>query len=105
MSTEDAAPDKETAGKPRVGDGTPGPGRPKGSQNRATKAVKDTILAAAEELGGADRLVEWAKEDPKNEAAFWSSIYPKLLPKELTGPEGGNLFPAGVTVRLVKPES
>lgn len=31
----------------------------------------------------------WAKEDPKNEHAFWSSIYPKLLPLQLTGEGGG----------------
>ena len=96
--------DKQTDEKPvRVGDGTPGPGRPKGSQNRATKAVKDTIMAAAEELGGVDRLVTWAKEDPANERAFWASIYPKLLPKELTGPEGGDLFPKEIRVIGVKP--
>lgn len=34
---------------------------------------------AADELGGSDRLVAWVKEDPKNEAAFWTTIYPKLV--------------------------
>jgi hypothetical protein len=40
---------------------------------------------AAEKLGGCKRLVDWAKEDPKNEHAFWSSIYPKLIPLNVTG--------------------
>lgn len=72
---------KETDEKPmRVGDGTPGPGRPKGSQNKTTKAAKEAIATAAEELGGSERLVLWAKEDPKNEYAFWTTIYPKLVP-------------------------
>ena len=65
------------------------PGRPKGVPNKTTQTAKDAIALAAAELGGADRLVAWAKEDPKNEAAFWSSIYPKLLPLQVTGEGGG----------------
>jgi hypothetical protein len=78
--------DKQTAG---IGKGTPGPGRPKGSLNTRTIAVKDAIARAAEGLGGVDRLIAWAQEDPQNERAFWSSIYPKLLPVQLTGEDGG----------------
>src|SRR3990167_608469 len=77
--------DKQTDDKPRVGDGTPGPGRPKGSVNKTTKAAKDVIAKAAEDLGGADRLLTWCKEAPENERAFWSSIYPKLLPFTVDG--------------------
>lgn len=69
----------------------PGPGRPKGSPNKTTKAAKDAIAEAAAKLGGANRLVTWAKEDPLNERAFWSSIYPKLLPLQVTGEDGGAL--------------
>ena len=68
-----------------ITDGKPGPGRPKGSQNKTTKAAKDAIAEAAEKLGGVNRLVLWAKEDPLNERAFWSSIYPKLLPLQVAG--------------------
>lgn len=38
---------------------------------------------AAADLGGRERLVNWAKEDPKNEHAFWVTIYPKLLPLQV----------------------
>lgn len=79
---------KETSDKPksnRVGDGTPGPGRPKGSQNKTTAAAKDAIAQAAAELGGTDRLVAWAQADPKNEYAFWTSVYPKLIPLQVGG--------------------
>lgn len=34
-------------------------------------------------------MLEWAKEDASNEKAFWTSIYPKLLPLQLTGNGGG----------------
>lgn len=67
-------------GKPKRG-----PGRPKGSPNKLGKAAKDVIAAAAEDLGGKDRLVAWAKSAPENEKAFWSTIYPKLLPLTVSG--------------------
>lgn len=78
--------EKETA---KIGQGKPGPGRPKGVPNKNTKAAKDAIAEAAEALGGAQRLVDWAKEDPANERVFWGTIYPKLLPLQVTGEGGG----------------
>ena len=42
---------KETRKNPRPGDGTPGPGRPKGVPNKATALLKDAILKAAETAG------------------------------------------------------
>jgi hypothetical protein len=83
-----ASPVIKTGGKPFFA-GKPGPGRPKGLQNKTTIAAKDAIAQAAEQLGGATRLVEWAKEDPANERVFWGSIYPKLLPLQVTGEGGG----------------
>lgn len=62
-----------------------GKGRPKGVPNKATTIAKDAIAMAAEKLGGVDRLVKWAREDAKNEHAFWATIYPKLLPLQIGG--------------------
>ena len=77
---------KETDEKPkRSFPGGAGPGRPKGIPNKMTTSVKDAIAKAANDLGGPERLVEWAKEDPLNERAFWTSIYPKLLPLTVAG--------------------
>lgn len=75
-----------------------GRGRPKGSPNKVSKAVKDVIQEAAAGLGGADRLLTWAQEAPENERAFWTTIYPKLLPKEHSGPDGKDLFPASIQI-------
>lgn len=75
-------PEKQSAG---IGKGTPGPGRKKGIPNRSTTAAKDAIALAAVGLGGTDRLIAWAQEDPKNEAVFWGTIYPKLIPVVLGG--------------------
>lgn len=66
-----------------------GKGRPKGALNKSTKLAKDAIAQAAETLGGAERIVAWAQEDPQNERTFWGSIYPKLLPLQVTGEDGG----------------
>jgi hypothetical protein len=60
-------------------------GRPKGALNKTTTAAKEAIAMAAEGLGGTDRLVAWAQEDPLNERAFWANIYPKLIPVTLAG--------------------
>jgi hypothetical protein len=62
-----------------------GRGRPKGSQNKVSAEAKSVIAQAAEELGGAARLLAWAQSDPANEKAFWATIYPKLLPLTVAG--------------------
>jgi hypothetical protein len=86
----------------KITNGKPGPGRPKGSPNKTTAAAKDAIAQAAAELGGANRLVSWAKEDPKNEHAFWATIYPKLLPLQVSGEGGG---PVSVSFSWLPPQS
>lgn len=93
---------KKTKGNPADRFGGAGPGRPKGVPNKVTTAAKDAIALAAEKLGGTDRLVEWAQEDPANERAFWSSIYPKLLPLQVNGagPNGEHLL-TGIKVEFV----
>ncbi len=60
-------------------------GRPPGIPNKITAVARDVIAGAAAELGGQERLVAWAKEDPSNERIFWGSIFPKMLPITLAG--------------------
>lgn len=66
-------------------------GRPKGALNKTTRAAKDAIALAADELGGSARLVAWAKEDPANERVFWGTIYPKLIPIDVKASGGLSL--------------
>lgn len=80
---------KKTTGKQPHRLTGPGPGRPKGVPNKMTTAAKDAIAQAAEMLGGTNRLVAWVQLDEKNESAFWTSIYPKLLPLQVSGEGGG----------------
>jgi hypothetical protein len=57
----------------------PGPGRPKGSLNKRTIAVKEALEAAFDELGGVDGLVKWAFTD---RTAFYKE-WAKMLPKDV----------------------
>lgn len=81
----------------------PGPGRPKGVPNKTTQTAKEAIALAAEGLGGTERLIAWAQEDPLNERAFWSSIYPKLLPLQVAGEDGGPVRIEQVRRTIVDP--
>jgi hypothetical protein len=72
---------KQTDKKPRVGDGTPGPGRPKGIPNKNTQALKDMILGALDKKGGVDYLMKQADENP---TAFLTLVG-KVLPLTVNG--------------------
>lgn len=60
-----------------------GAGRPKGSPNKATKQLKDMILAALDNAGGADYL-ERRANDPRTAAAFLGLVG-KVLPMTVVG--------------------
>jgi hypothetical protein len=70
-------------------------GRHAGTPNKLTALARDAIAHAANSLGGAKRLAAWAKEKPENETAFWTRIYPRLLPVQVTGIDGA---PIQVTI-------
>lgn len=78
------------------------PGKPKGALSHTTKTAKEAIAIAADKLGGADRLVDWVKEDPANERAFWATIYPKLLPLQVNGSADDGSFITKMVVEFVK---
>lgn len=84
-----------------------GRGRPKGALNKTTLAAKEAIALAADRLGGAERLVEWVKEDNANERVFWGTIYPKLLPLQVNGAgeNGEHLVDATIEIKLVRPNA
>lgn len=86
---------KQTDKKPRrVGDGTPGPGRPKGSQNKTTALLKDAILRAAEQAGnrvGSEGLVSYLEKQADEQPTAFMSLLGKVLPMQVTGEDGGAL--------------
>lgn len=79
-------------GNPKTG------GRKKGTPNKSTLHVKQSIMDAFERVGGTDWLVRLADDDPKTFAALLSKILPsemkadidvsgrvKVVMKDLTG--------------------
>lgn len=75
--------------EPKLGPnrGNAGKGRPKGSANKATKALKDMILEALSKKGGVDYLVEQADENP---TAFLTLVG-KVLPLDVNNNHGGKV--------------
>lgn len=69
---------KQTEEK-RIGAGKPGPGRPKGSPNKATVSVKAAFEQAFDKLGGVDALLAWAADEPRE----FYKLYAKLLPVQV----------------------
>lgn len=72
-----------------LGGKRPGAGRKRGVPNKLSTAAKDVIQMASIRLGGVDRIVKWVDAEPANERVWWGTIYPKLLPLQLTGEGGG----------------
>ena len=70
---------KKTPIKRHVGDGTPGPGRPKGSVNKVPADVRQMVVNALERAGGETYLLAQAKKNPK---AFLALVG-KCLPKDV----------------------
>lgn len=54
-------------------------GRPKGTKNKATAALKDMILEALGEAGGVQYLARQAKENP----GVFCSLVGKVLPLQI----------------------
>ena len=87
--------DKITEQKPRrVGDGTPGPGRPKGLENKTTKLLKEALIIAAEAVGsdgeGKDGLSGYCEDLARNEKKAFAALMGRLLPLQIqgAGPDG-----------------
>jgi len=69
-----------------------GMGRPKGSVNKKTAQVKEALQAVYTKKGGDTALLAWAKE---NETEFYK-LWGRMLPQEVSGPEGGPIELAGI---------
>lgn len=102
--------------RPRVGTGVPGPGRPKGSQDRITRTIKDAIEIAAREChpqGLAGWLLERAQggvEDRKIFAGMVAKVIPAQLQASVQGGivvqlpwlTGRNITPHGTTTAQIE---
>jgi hypothetical protein len=60
-------------------------GRKVGVPNIHSRSVRESILEAYRRIGSVDRLIEWIKESPVNEYAWWTTLWPRLLPLQVHG--------------------
>ena len=86
------APDSKVVTAGRRKPPNAGKGRKKGVPNKVTRAAKEAIQFAFDELGGAEALATWARANDKNKAVFYSVIFPKIIPHEVTGENGKPLL-------------
>ena len=70
-------------------------GRTKGTPNKLP-AFRDEILKVYEELGGTPAFTAWAR---KHQTSFYTTIAPKILPKEIIGTVDA---PLPLSIRLTK---
>ena len=96
--------EKQTTGKRKVGDGTPGPGRPKGVPNKNTTLLKDAILQAATQAGGKDGLVGYLTTQATANPQSFLPLLGKVLPMQITGEDGGPIKVTRIELVGVAPE-
>jgi hypothetical protein len=69
---------------------------------RKTKDLKNDAKAAIqlafEDLGGQQRLVQWANSAPANLSAFYTQIWPKIIPKDI---KASHSSPDGKPMKMV----
>jgi len=81
--------------EPKLGKDTPknrgnaGKGRPKGSANKSTVAIKDMLLASLDQAGGQQYFLRQAEENPNAYMALIGKIIPAEVKNQITGPDGG----------------
>lgn len=85
---------------PKIGEGKPGPGRPKGQPNKSTALLKDAILKAAESAGGGkeDGIAKYLEQQAVLNPGPFMALLGKVLPMQVTGADGGAI---GVTFQTV----
>ena len=71
---------KKTA---NIGTGRPGPGRPRGSLNKTTLALREAILAALEAAGGEEGSVGYLRRLAIENSSAFAGLLGKVLPTTL----------------------
>lgn len=73
-------------------------GRQKGTPNKTTATVKEALQSVYAKRGGDDALLRWADENTTEFYKLWG----RMLPQEVSGPDGGPMEFAGIVRRIVK---
>lgn len=91
--------DKQT---PKIGEGKPGPGRPKGMPNKTTALLKDAILKAATDAGDGD-MAAYLTQQAKDNPGPFMALLGKVLPMQIAG-DPDNPLKTITRIELVAPK-
>lgn len=80
-----------------------GKGRVKGVPNKTTALLKDAILKAAEQAGGAEGMIGYLKLQAAENPGPFMALLGKVLPMQVTGEDGGAIGVVFKTVYEAKP--
>ncbi len=88
----------------KIGEGKPGPGRPKGVPNKTTALLKDAILQAAQKAGGGgeEGIVEYLTIQAQTNPGPFMSLLGKVLPMTVAG-DANNPLELVTRIELVAP--
>ncbi len=90
---------------PKIGQGKPGPGRPKGVPNKTTTLVKDAILKALDEADPEGAVAYLKKQAAQNPTAFLTLVG-KVLPMQVehSNPDG-TMTQQPIIVEFITPKA
>lgn len=107
--TEDAETGKNNAPKRRVGDGTPGPGRPKGKSNKLTMDIKQAILRGTElagaKVGGKEDAATYFAWLAENNSSAHAGLVAKIIPQAGPNDDGSHKVVHEIIRKIVEPGS
>lgn len=88
----------------KIGEGKPGPGRPKGVPNKTTALLKDAILLAAQRAGGGDEdgIANYLEVQARENPGPFMSLLGKVLPMTVAG-DKDNPVVGEVRITIVDP--
>lgn len=66
-----------------------GRGRPKGSPNKNTVAIKEMLMQSLDDVGGATYFTQLAQANPSAYASLIAKIIPAEVKNQITGADGG----------------
>jgi len=72
-------------------------GRQKGSQNKITTNVKESLKYVYARLGGDEAMFEWARENPEEFYRHWIKMLPTEVKQDVTSSDG-TLKPISIQV-------
>jgi hypothetical protein len=83
------------------------PGRPKGVPNKTTATLKEAIILAAERVGndgkGKRGLAGYLEHVASTDIKAFSSLLGKVIPLQVTGPDGADGLPGAIQITIVDP--